>query len=91
MLNDRLKIAKLRAADHSPDVMLGRQTFLNCAAFDGFGDGCNGGEPLEIFKFMAELGLPDESCLHYYATDHHVWDAGARPALPPMGLGCRFG
>lgn len=68
MIQDRLKIAKLRAKDLAPDVMLGRQTLLNCAGFKGLGDGCNGGEPLEVFKYMTEYGLPDESCLHYAAT-----------------------
>lgn len=68
MIQDRLKVAKLRAGDLAPDVMLGRQTLLNCAGFKGYGDGCNGGEPLEVFKYMAEYGLPDESCLHYAAT-----------------------
>jgi hypothetical protein len=32
------------------------------------GEGCNGGEPLDVFKYMAEEGLPDESCMHYQAT-----------------------
>jgi hypothetical protein len=48
MIQDRLKIKKLRAGDLAPDVMLGRQTLLNCAAFKGWGEGCNGGEPLEV-------------------------------------------
>jgi hypothetical protein len=37
MIQDRLKIKKLRAGDLAPDVMLGRQTLLNCAAFKGWG------------------------------------------------------
>lgn len=68
MIQDRLKVKKLRAGDTAPDVMLGRQTLLNCGAYHGYGDGCNGGEPLEVFKYMAEYGLPDESCWHYAAT-----------------------
>ncbi len=44
MLNDRLKVSKKGGVD----VMLGRQTLLNCAGFHGYGDGCNGGEPLEV-------------------------------------------
>jgi hypothetical protein len=48
MIQDRLKIKKLRAGDLAPDVMLGRQTLLNCAAFKGWGQGCDGGEPLEV-------------------------------------------
>ncbi|KAF8056242.1 cpz-1 [Scenedesmus sp. PABB004] len=85
MIQDRLKIAKLRAGDLAPDVMLGRQTLLNCAGFHGLGDGCNGGEPLEVFKYMAEHGLPDESCLHYAATDHHVFKKAGYKDCPARG------
>ncbi|KAI8476356.1 MAG: hypothetical protein J3K34DRAFT_256855 [Monoraphidium minutum] len=72
MIQDRLKIAKLRAGDLTPDVMLGRQTLLNCAAFHGMGQGCDGGDTIDVFHYMAKYGLPDESCLHYMATD---WSA----------------
>jgi hypothetical protein len=34
--------------------MLARQTLLNCAAFDGFGGGCNGG----VSPPPARLALP---------------------------------
>ena len=37
----RLKIAKKGLG---PDVMLSRQTLLNCGAFEDFGGGCGGGE-----------------------------------------------
>ena len=30
-------------AGRGVDVMLARQSLLNCAAFDGFGGGCDGG------------------------------------------------
>jgi hypothetical protein len=83
MIQDRLKIKKLRAGDLAPDVMLGRQTLLNCAAFKGWGQGCDGGEPLEVFKYMAEDGLPDESCLHYAATDHTLFKKKGRTECPP--------
>eukprot|EP00775_Hariotina_reticulata_P002117 gene2117-2436_t len=78
MVQDRLKIKKLRAGDITPDVMLGRQTLLNCAAFHGYGEGCNGGEPLDVFKYMAEEGLPDESCFNYGATDHTQFKSKAK-------------
>lgn len=55
MIQDRLKIKKLRAGDLAPDVMLGRQTLLNCAAFKGWGQGCDGGEPLEVSRFATLL------------------------------------
>jgi hypothetical protein len=38
MIQDRLKGAKMRAGDVTYDVMLGRQTLLNCAAFLGYGE-----------------------------------------------------
>ncbi|KIY94405.1 papain-type cysteine protease [Monoraphidium neglectum] len=73
MIQDRLKIAKLRAGDMTPDVMLGRQTLLNCAAFHGMGTGCDGGDAIDVFHYMAKFGLPDESCLHYAATDQSAF------------------
>lgn len=38
MVQDRLKGMKMRAGDLAYDVMLGRQTLLNCAAFLGYGE-----------------------------------------------------
>lgn len=52
-----------------PGVMLARQTFLNCAHKFGLGNGCNGGAPEHIFEYMRRIGLPDESCMTYKATD----------------------
>lgn len=70
-LNDRLKIAKKA---RGPDVMLSRQTLLNCATYEGLGNGCDGGDPIHVFKYMDEFGLPDESCMPYNATDHKKFD-----------------
>lgn len=72
MLSDRLKIAK---GGVGPDVMLSRQTLLNCAALKGYGGGCDGGDPIDVFRYMAKFGLPDESCLTYSATDHSKYAA----------------
>jgi len=58
-IQDRLKIRK---RGKGPDTMLGRQTLLNCAAYEGNGKGCDGGDPIDVFKYMAKVGLPDESC-----------------------------
>ena len=58
-VQDRLKIRK---KGRGPDVMLGRQTLLNCGAYEGFGAGCDGGDPIDVFRFMSKTGLPDESC-----------------------------
>ena len=86
MISDRLKIAKNGAA---PDVMLSRQTFLNCAGFKGFGDGCDGGDVSDVFGYMSKFGLPDESCLTYDATDHTKFgDKKKIKECPAEGL-CR--
>ena len=44
MLNDRLKIMK----GGGMDVMLGRQTFLNCAPLLNMSAGCDGGDPVDV-------------------------------------------
>lgn len=66
MIQDRLKIMKAGGMD----VMLGRQTFLNCAPFHNMSGGCDGGDPIDVFNWMKDHGLPDETCLTYNATDH---------------------
>lgn len=66
-----LQIAKKA---RGPDVMLSRQTLLNCATYEGLGNGCDGGDPIHVFKYMDEFGLPDESCMPYNATDHKKFD-----------------
>lgn len=58
-VQDRLKIRKKA---RGADVMLGRQSLLNCGAYEGFGAGCDGGDPIDVFRFMSKFGLPDESC-----------------------------
>lgn len=85
MIQDRLKGRKVQAGDITPDVMLGRQTLLNCAPFKGYSEGCNGGEPLDVFKYMAEDGLPDESCMHYQATDYMVFKKNGHSKCPAIG------
>lgn len=50
--------------------MLARQTLLNCGAFHKNGNGCGGGETVDVFQYMHDHGLPDESCQVYNATDH---------------------
>ncbi|CAM9650580.1 unnamed protein product, partial [Phaeothamnion confervicola] len=73
-LNDRIKVAKRGKA---PDVMLSRQSFLNCGPAHGFGSGCGGGEPKDIYSFMYEVGLPDETCNNYVAAVDGQCDAAA--------------
>ena len=81
MISDRLKIAKNGAA---PDVMLSRQTFLNCAAFKGFGGGCDGGDVADVFGYMSKFGLPDESCLTYNGP-HEIRRPESRQGVPRRG------
>ncbi|KAA6419488.1 MAG: peptidase C1A family [Trebouxia sp. A1-2] len=75
MVQDRLKIHK---KGMGPGVMLSRQALLNCGAYHGYGDGCNGGDVFDMFGYMTEFGLPDESCMIYTATDHHVFPEGLK-------------
>lgn len=75
MVQDRLKIKK---KGMGPDVMLSRQALLNCGAYHGYGDGCNGGDVYDMFGYMTEFGLPDESCMIYTATDHYKYDKGLK-------------
>jgi cathepsin X len=44
MIQDRLKIMK----GGGSDVMLGRQTFLNCAPYFNMSAGCNGGDVIDV-------------------------------------------
>jgi hypothetical protein len=53
MIQDRLKIMK----GGGSDVMLSRQTFLNCAPFLNMSAGCNGGDPIDVRSASAAVGL----------------------------------
>ncbi|KDO31582.1 hypothetical protein SPRG_22119, partial [Saprolegnia parasitica CBS 223.65] len=77
--NDRIKIMNHKLGIRGPDVMLGRQSFLNCAPGHGLSDGCGGGEPADVYEFMRVYGLPDETCLPYNATDHTKYTNGTCP------------
>lgn len=81
---DRIKIQNIKNGYKGPDVMLGRQTFLNCAPSHGLSNGCNGGEPADVFEFMHHYGLPDETCLHYNATDNTKYTS-TNFTCPPEG------
>jgi len=48
---------------------LSRQTFLNCGASKGYGHGCDGGDVYDVYGYMKEHGLPDDSCQAYTAAD----------------------
>ncbi|OQR80473.1 cathepsin B, cysteine protease family C01A, partial [Thraustotheca clavata] len=88
---DRIKIMNHRRGFTGADVMLSRQSFLNCAPGHGLSTGCDGGESTDVFEFMQRYGLPDESCLPYNATDHtkYTWTNGT---CPPEGycMNCMY-
>jgi len=63
-LNDRLKIARRGVG---PQVMLSRQTALNCGGEAG---SCNGGTDVGLFKWVMQNGLPGETCQQYVAKEH---------------------
>ena len=82
MLNDRIKIQNDALGNIQNDIMLGRQTFLNCAPFHQFSDGCGGGEPADVFDYMNKIGLPDETCNHYQAKDYTSLDSKLQHCPP---------
>lgn len=88
---DRIKIMNKKRGYNGADVMLGRQSFLNCAPAHGLSDGCNGGEASDVWEFMKRYGLPDESCLPYNATDHTKFTA-TNGTCPPEGycMNCMY-
>eukprot|EP00798_Chlamydomonas_sp_ICE-L_P017757 gene17757-24119_t len=65
MIQDRISVK----SKGKSRVMLGRQTFLNCAPAKNLSEGCNGGDIIDVVKYMTEFGLPDESCMPYQAMD----------------------
>lgn len=81
---DRIKIMNYKRGFTGADVMLGRQTFLNCAPGHGLSSGCDGGEPADVYEFMKRYGLPDETCLPYNATDHTKFTQ-TNGTCPPEG------
>jgi len=61
-LSDRIKIAKKGAF---PEVILAPQVLINC----GGGGSCEGGDAGGVFDYIAEHGIPDETCQNYEAID----------------------
>lgn len=62
-----------RALIQGVKVSLSRQSYLNCGPGRNSSHGCNGGEPADVFQYMRDVGIPDESCLPYNATDNKKW------------------
>lgn len=84
MIQDRLKIVK---GGLGPDVMLARQVVLNCGAFHSYGQGCDGGDVIDVVRYMKEFGLPDESCMVGPSPPYPCSGAwiGARPCCGLCG------
>ncbi|GAQ86878.1 Cysteine proteinases superfamily protein [Klebsormidium nitens] len=61
-MSDRIRIANNAAF---PEVMLSAQVLINCRG----GGSCHGGNPLAVYEYMHEHGLPDETCQNYEAID----------------------
>uniref|UniRef100_M4B4D7 Peptidase C1A papain C-terminal domain-containing protein n=1 Tax=Hyaloperonospora arabidopsidis (strain Emoy2) TaxID=559515 RepID=M4B4D7_HYAAE len=89
---DRIKLLNTRRKYTGADVMLGRQSFLNCAPGHGLSFGCDGGEAQDVYEFMRRYGLPDESCLPYNATDHTKFTTTGNSTCPPIGycMNCMY-
>jgi hypothetical protein len=40
-----------------------------CGPLANMSNGCHGGEPRNVFDYMKDFGLPDETCMLYKADD----------------------
>ena len=59
---DRINIARNRKW---PDMALSPQVIINCKA----GGSCTGGNPLEVYQYAYDHGIPEESCQNYLAKN----------------------
>jgi cathepsin X len=48
-------------------VDLSVQALLNCNDIGG-DDGCHGGDPINVYQYIFENGVPEETCQQYRAT-----------------------
>jgi hypothetical protein len=55
-------------AGKGPDVMLARQTLLNCGAFHGFGSGCDGGDPIDVCECLSPASFYVASTFGRFST-----------------------
>jgi len=62
-LGDRIRIQTQGAF---PEAELAPQVLLNCLQ----GSTCDGGDPNAAYEYMAEKGIPDETCAPYEAVDN---------------------
>lgn len=56
-INDRIKIERKAKF---PDFMISPQVILQCVPQDE--SGCRGGDPLNVYLYMTEHGIPDSTC-----------------------------
>jgi cathepsin X len=59
---DRINIAR---KNQWPRITLSPQVLINCGA----GGDCNGGDPMAVYEFAHQSGIPEESCQNYVATN----------------------
>ena len=75
-LSDRIKISR-RAA--FPEIVLSPQVLINCRG----GGSCEGGDPGAAYEYVAQKGLPDETCQNYEAKDGACRPAGVCETCSP--------
>lgn len=51
-----------------PKILLSSQVLINCNA----GGTCEGGNPAQVYEFLYEQGIPDDTCQPYIARDPEV-------------------
>jgi len=61
-LADRIMIARKKTF---PIISLSVQAVLNCGA----GGTCEGGDPMGVYEFAEDQGIPEDSCQNYQALD----------------------
>ncbi|GMH51523.1 hypothetical protein TrRE_jg2413 [Triparma retinervis] len=64
-LADRIRLA--RGDTSSKEVDLAVQSILNCDTYD---NGCHGGDPITVYQYIHENGIPEETCQLYAAEGH---------------------
>ena len=79
-LSDRLNIANKKVGQQ---FNLAPQVLVNC----GGGGSCEGGDPYGVYEYIAEKGLPSESCQNYEAIDGQCQPYGVCENCSP-GQGC---
>lgn len=71
-VSERARVVRLRRARlrHLPPA---RVLTLGSTCHRRYGDGCNGGDVIDVMRYVKKFGLPDESCMPYSATDHRKY------------------